>query len=73
MTPVSPFTAFKIGDKVSDVLSMYLSDVYTTSINLAGLPAVSVPCGEIKGLPVGLQIIGKAFEDKKILNIANLY
>jgi aspartyl-tRNA(Asn)/glutamyl-tRNA(Gln) amidotransferase subunit A len=73
MTPVSPFPAFKIGEKISDVLSMYLSDIYTVPINLAGLPAVSVPCGEIDGLPVGLQIIGKAFEDKKILNIANLY
>jgi aspartyl-tRNA(Asn)/glutamyl-tRNA(Gln) amidotransferase subunit A len=73
-TPVSPTTAFKIGEKVDDPLMMYLSDIFTISVNLAGLPAISVPCGMInnspQGLPVGLQIIGKPFEENKILDIA---
>ncbi len=67
MTPVSPFPAFKIGEKVQDPLSMYLSDIYTISVNLAGLPAISIPCGKINNLPVGLQIIGKPFEEDTIL------
>ncbi len=69
MTPVSPFLPFKIGEKIEDPLSMYLVDVYTVSINLVGLPALSIPCGQAKGLPVGLQIIGKPFEENKILEI----
>ncbi len=73
-TPVSPFPAFKLGEKINDPLAMYLSDIFTISINLAGLPALSLPCGKTeKGLPVGLQIIGKPFEEEKILKIANLY
>jgi aspartyl-tRNA(Asn)/glutamyl-tRNA(Gln) amidotransferase subunit A len=69
--PVSPFPAFKLGEKIDDPLAMYLSDIFTISINLAGLPALSLPCGKTeKGLPVGLQIIGKPFEEEKILNIA---
>ena len=73
LTPVSPTTAFKLGEKVTDPLSMYLSDIFTISINLAGLPAVSIPVGEVQGLPVGLQIIGKPFEDVKILEISELF
>ena len=73
LTPVSPTTAFKIKEKTKDPLQMYLSDIFTLSVNLAGLPAISVPCGKIKKLPVGLQIIGKHFEDNKILEIAKLY
>jgi aspartyl-tRNA(Asn)/glutamyl-tRNA(Gln) amidotransferase subunit A len=73
MTPTSPFTAFKIGEKAKDPLSMYLSDIFTVSVNLAGLPAVSVPVGLVDNLPVGLQIIGKPFEDNKILEVAKLY
>ncbi len=65
-TPVSPFTAWKIGEKIDDPLSMYLADVYTVSANLAGLPALSLPCGNIGKLPVGLQIIGNHFEENKI-------
>lgn len=71
-TPVSPFPAFKIGEKVQDPLLMYLSDIYTIPINLAGLPAISLPIGKVAGLPVGLQIIGKHFQEEKILNIAKL-
>ncbi|MGB2761950.1 MAG: Asp-tRNA(Asn)/Glu-tRNA(Gln) amidotransferase subunit GatA [Minisyncoccales bacterium] len=67
LAPVSPTTAFKIGEKIDDPLQMYLSDIFTTSVNLAGLPALSVPCGKIGRLPVGLQIIGNSFEEEKIL------
>jgi aspartyl-tRNA(Asn)/glutamyl-tRNA(Gln) amidotransferase subunit A len=72
MTPVSPTPAFKIGEKSEDPLKMYLSDIFTVSVNLAGLPAISVPCGMINELPVGLQIIGKPFEEKKIFDIAKI-
>lgn len=71
MTPTSPTTAFKFGEK-SDPVSMYLSDVYTVSINLAGLPAISIPC-KTEGLPVGLQIIGNYFQDGKIIETAKMY
>ena len=70
MAPVSPTTAFKIGEKIDDPLTMYLSDIFTISVNLAGLPALSLPCGKVGNLPVGLQLIGKAFEEEKILDIA---
>lgn len=69
-SPVAPTPAFKIGEKADNPLAMYLSDIYTASVNLAGLPAVSVPVGDFNGLPVGLQIIGKVFEENKILQIA---
>jgi aspartyl-tRNA(Asn)/glutamyl-tRNA(Gln) amidotransferase subunit A len=63
--------AFKIGEKIDDPLAMYLSDIYTTSINLAGVPAVSVPCGKSSaGLPIGAQLIGRAFEENVILSAA---
>jgi aspartyl-tRNA(Asn)/glutamyl-tRNA(Gln) amidotransferase subunit A len=70
-TPVSPTTAFKIGEKTTDPLEMYLSDIYTVSINLATLPALSLPCGRVKNLPVGLQIIGRPFEENRIFNTAS--
>jgi len=70
LTPTSPTTAFKFGEKTSDPLSMYLADIYTVSANLAGVPAVSLPCGEVSGLPAGLQLIGKNFDDIKLLKIA---
>lgn len=72
ITPTSPTTAFKIGEKIKDPLSMYLADIYTIPANLAGLPAVSVPAGKVNSLPVGLQIIGKPFKEYKILELANL-
>jgi aspartyl-tRNA(Asn)/glutamyl-tRNA(Gln) amidotransferase subunit A len=70
LTPTSPTTAFKFGDKTADPLSMYLADIYTVSVNLAGVPAVSIPSGEINGLPVGLQLIGKNFDDIRLLQAA---
>jgi len=72
-TPTSPFTAFRLGEKIKDPLSMYLSDVFTASVNLVGLPAISVPIGFSGKLPVGLQIIGKPFEENKILEISKIY
>ena len=71
--PTSPSVAFDLGEKTSDPVSMYLSDIYTTAVNLAGLPAVSVPAGFVKGLPVGLQLIGNDFEESKLLRIAHQY
>ena len=71
VTPVSPTPAFKIGEKISDPLQMYLSDIFTIPVNLAGLPAISIPCGFSKdGLPIGLQIIGKPFDEGQILRTA---
>ncbi len=74
VTPTAPTTAFKLGAKTQDPLQMYLSDIYTLSINLAGLPAVSVPCGfDGDGMPIGLQIIGKSFDEATILRAAHYY
>lgn len=71
--PVSPTTAFKIGEKTDDPLTMYLSDIYTISINLAGIPAMSVPAGLSDGLPVGLQIIGPALSENNIFNLGKAF
>jgi aspartyl-tRNA(Asn)/glutamyl-tRNA(Gln) amidotransferase subunit A len=74
VTPTAPTTAFKIGEKTQDPLQMYLSDIYTISVNLAGLPALSLPCGfDTTGLPIGLQIIGKPFDEATILRVAHAY
>jgi aspartyl-tRNA(Asn)/glutamyl-tRNA(Gln) amidotransferase subunit A len=73
LTPVAPTTAFKLGERAKDPLEMYLSDIFTVSVSLAGLPAISIPCGKVGGLPVGLQIIGKAFEEDKIMGIAQFF
>lgn len=73
LTPVSPTVAFKLGEKIADPLTMYLSDIFTLSVNLAGICAISVPCGFADGLPVGLQIIGKPFDEATILRIAYAY
>ena len=74
VTPVTPSPAFKFGEKVQDPLQMYLSDIYTISVNLAGLPAISLPCGFSKaGLPIGMQIIGRAFQEETILRAAHAY
>ena len=71
VTPVSPTTAFKIGEKVEDPLQMYLSDIFTIPVNLAGLPGMSVPCGfDGAGLPIGLQIIGKPLDEARMLQAA---
>lgn len=72
-TPVSPTVAFKLGEKIDDPLKMYLSDVFTVSANLAGLPAISIPVGKAKNLPVGLQIIGKYFSEKLLFKVAKKY
>jgi len=72
-TPVSPTPGFKLGEKITDPLTMYLSDIFTVSVNLAGLPALSLPCGKIGKLPVGLQIIGQSFEENKILKIGEIF
>jgi len=73
MAPVTPETAFNIGEKTDDPISMYLSDIYTIAVNLAGLPAMSIPAGFSNGMPVGLQIIGHHFEEGKLLNVAHQY
>jgi len=73
MGPTSPTPAFDIGAKVDDPVTMYLNDIYTIGANLAGLPAVSVPCGYAGGLPVGLQIIGPHFAEAKLFNVAHRY
>ena len=74
VTPTAPSTAFRIGEKTDDPLQMYLSDIYTLSINLAGLPALSLPCGlDSEALPIGMQIIGKHFDETTVLRIAYAY
>jgi aspartyl-tRNA(Asn)/glutamyl-tRNA(Gln) amidotransferase subunit A len=74
MGPTSPTTAFKLGEKSDDPVQMYLSDVYTIAVNLAGLPGMSIPCGlGINTMPVGLQIIGNYFDEAKMLNVAHQY
>jgi aspartyl-tRNA(Asn)/glutamyl-tRNA(Gln) amidotransferase subunit A len=72
LLPTSPTTAFRFGEKADDPLQMYLSDVYTVSANLAGVPAISVPCGvDGKGLPIGVQFVGKQFDEPTILKVAD--
>ncbi|MGI8657492.1 MAG: amidase family protein, partial [Candidatus Limnocylindria bacterium] len=73
LAPTSPTVAFKIGAKVDDPLAMYLNDACTLPVNIAGLPGVSVPCGLSDGLPVGLQVIGRAFDEATILRVADAY
>ena len=71
LTPVAPTPAFKIGEKVEDPLTMYLSDVFTISANLAGIPGMSVPCGfSAERLPIGLQLLGRHFEEEKLMKVA---
>ena len=72
--PAAPTTAPRIGSSLSDPLKMYLGDIYTVSVNLAGLPGISLPCGvDSKGLPIGLQLIGDCFREKKIIQAAYAY
>jgi aspartyl-tRNA(Asn)/glutamyl-tRNA(Gln) amidotransferase subunit A len=71
--PTSPTPAFALGAKVDDPITMYLNDIYTIGANLAGLPAISVPCGFVGALPVGMQIIGPVFSEARLLNAAHRY
>jgi len=74
LMPVAPTTAFKIGEKTADPLTMYLSDVYTIAVNLAGIPGISVPCGfDQNNLPIGLQILGPTFSEDRLLRIARMF
>ena len=73
ITPTTPSTAFPLGSRIDDPVSMYLSDIYTVSVNLAGLPAISIPAGFSNGLPIGMQIIGNYFNEARLLNIAHQY
>ncbi|MDD3224719.1 MAG: Asp-tRNA(Asn)/Glu-tRNA(Gln) amidotransferase subunit GatA [Clostridium sp.] len=73
VSPTSPTTAFKFGDKSKDVMSMYLSDIYTVPVNIVGIPAISVPCGFVDGLPVGLQLMGNYFREDTLFNLAYSY
>lgn len=73
ISPTAPFAAFKLGEKKQDPMSMYLSDIFTLPVNLAGLPGLSLPIGFVHGLPVGLQLVGPAFSESKLLNIAHQY
>jgi len=74
MMPVSPTTAFKMGEKVDDPLTMYLSDIYTIAVNLAGVPGISIPCGfDSDNLPIGLQILSPAFSEDRLLRIARMF
>ncbi|WDM21317.1 Asp-tRNA(Asn)/Glu-tRNA(Gln) amidotransferase subunit GatA [Paenibacillus polymyxa] len=71
--PTAPTTAFKIGSQVDDPLTMYLNDILTIPVSLAGVPAISIPCGLADGMPVGLQIIGKAFDESSVLRVAHAF
>ncbi len=71
--PTTPSPAWKLGEKTNDPVAMYLEDIYTLSVNLAGLPGMSVPCGQVRDLPVGLQLIGNYFAEEKLLNVAHQF
>jgi aspartyl-tRNA(Asn)/glutamyl-tRNA(Gln) amidotransferase subunit A len=74
VTPVAPTTAFRLGEKTADPLTMYLSDIFTISVNLAGLPGLVLPCGfDRGGLPVGLQLIGRPFDEATLLRVGATY
>jgi len=73
VTPTSPTVAFRLGEKTADPVAMYLNDVFTLPVNIAGLPGLSVPCGFVDGLPVGLQFIGKPFDEATLLRVGHAY
>ena len=71
--PTTPTTAFKIGENVKDPLSMYLGDIMTVGASMVGIPAISVPCGDVNGLPVGLQLMAPQRKDKELLQLASSF
>ncbi|KAF0249526.1 MAG: aspartyl-tRNA(Asn)/glutamyl-tRNA (Gln) amidotransferase subunit A, partial [bacterium] len=72
--PTAPVPAFKLGEKTEDPLEMYLADIYTVTLNLAGVPGLSMPCGFSKeGLPIGCQLVAPHFQEAKLLQVANIY
>jgi aspartyl-tRNA(Asn)/glutamyl-tRNA(Gln) amidotransferase subunit A len=71
--PTTPAPAFKLNELIDDPIAMYLSDIYTVSVNLAGLPALTIPAGNIDNLPIGMQIIGNYFKESQLLNIAHRF
>jgi aspartyl-tRNA(Asn)/glutamyl-tRNA(Gln) amidotransferase subunit A len=73
ITPVAPTTAFRIGEKITNPLDMYLSDVHVVAVNLAGIPALTVPCGLSNGLPIGMQIMGRHLSEEMLLRIGHMY
>jgi aspartyl-tRNA(Asn)/glutamyl-tRNA(Gln) amidotransferase subunit A len=74
VTPTSPTAAFRLGEKSNNPLAMYLADIYTVTADLAGIPGISIPCGQTRGkLPIGLQILGKHFDESTILRVADAY
>lgn len=73
LSPTAPTPAFKLGEKDNDPISMYLADIYTIAVNLAGLPGISVPAGFVNNMPIGMQLVGNLFEESKLLNAAHLY
>jgi aspartyl-tRNA(Asn)/glutamyl-tRNA(Gln) amidotransferase subunit A len=72
-SPVTPYPAFKLGEKLDDPLQMYLADIYTISANLAGIPAMSIPCGFAEGLPVGLQLMGRHFDESNLITVGHKF
>ncbi len=72
-TPTSPTPAFRLGERKGDPLQMYLADIFTVPANLAGLPGISVPCGLSAGLPVGLQLVGRAFDEATLFSLAHAF
>ncbi len=73
LSPTTPTPAFKLAEKTNDPVSMYLSDIYTIAINLAGLPGISITGGFVQGLPIGMQLIGNLFGEAKLFNVAHHY
>ena len=71
--PTTPAPAFKLGEKLSDPVTMYLQDIFTIATNLAGIPALSLPCGLVDDKPVGLQLIGRDFDEARLLNVGHRY
>jgi aspartyl-tRNA(Asn)/glutamyl-tRNA(Gln) amidotransferase subunit A len=71
LTPTAPTPAFKLGENITDPVKMYLADICTVTVNIAGLPAISVPCGESQKMPIGASIVGKAWQESKVIGVAN--